>query len=108
MGNTFKNCRPVGSIRFVGMMLPGKGAPVSGSVIVIRVPTEFTVLEKLPARSNAVGTLAVPVVVGTFTWVYSWEAKKKNFSRVLLYTLGMVTGPPMLKPPTKYRYRGRA
>jgi hypothetical protein len=43
-------------MRSRGIVLPGNGSPVNGSMIVTERPAVFNDCEKFPARSSAVGT----------------------------------------------------
>jgi hypothetical protein len=50
-GSTFMKATPSGFMRVAGMMLPGNGPPVFGSLTGIRVPLLVREFEKSPARS---------------------------------------------------------
>src|SRR3954451_10476505 len=96
--------RPVGSIRFFGITLPGNWAPVVGSVITKRLPLFWRVWEKSPLRSSSVGVYLLWAPPGTNWPVYSWDQKKKSFFLSVLNTFGMKIGPPMLYVSTLKRY----
>src|SRR5207244_9011293 len=56
-GNTLSSFGPLELIRFAGILLPGNGRPVVGSLITINCPLVSRLCEKSPWRSRAVGTL---------------------------------------------------
>src|SRR5262245_9695729 len=79
------------------MMLPGKGWPVSGSRMVTGLPLLFTLCEKLPWRSSAVGTRVWCRLFGDVRRWYSWLKKKNSFFLSSLNP-GKLTGPPNVYP----------
>src|ERR1035441_6037726 len=90
-GNTESSFCPLGSIRFVGTMFPGKGLPEIGSRIVVDNA------EKSPLRCACVGTFTCTILCGVLVGRISWE-KKKNSLSLCGKTLGIKTGPPKLYP----------
>ena len=67
-------------MRFVGMMLPGNGAPVVGSVMMIERPVVLAALgEVAAALQPAVGVYLFCVPPGTNWPVYSCDQKKNSF-----------------------------
>src|SRR5215471_21720951 len=84
-----------GSSRLAGMILPGNGAPVAGSM------TGLVEAEKLPARSSAVGGKELSM---------DWERRrspsyeKKKNDRPFPLKCGRITGPPTL-PPNWFCFR---
>src|SRR5215472_15027039 len=87
---------PSAVIRLVGTLLPGNGAPVVGSVIVISEPLFWKLCEKSPVRSNAVGVYLFWVPPLTNCPVYSCDQKKKSLFLSRLTWPGIYTGPPIL------------
>src|ERR1039457_2471113 len=89
-----------------GITLPGNAvrmyAPaefrlvVLGSYMTIRVPLDWKVLEKFPARSRAVGMVPVKEPAEE-SRSPSYDTKKKVLLRPLK-SLGMKTGPPRVPP----------
>src|SRR5882672_171776 len=77
IGKILTSPAAVGSMRFVGILLPGKGRPVKGSKIV-RLP----VSEKSPVRSSKLGTVTRFCVGCRITRRHSSEKKKKLFCRL--------------------------
>src|ERR1035438_8108211 len=69
---------PTGVMREVGIRLPGNGAPVVGSLMVINDPLFCKLLEKSPVRSRAVGVYLFCTPPVTNCPVYSWDQKKKS------------------------------
>src|SRR5271169_2257237 len=80
---------PSGVMREAGMMLPGNGAPVVGSVMAVNVPLFWKLWEKLPWRSSAVGVYLVCVPPVTNCPVYSCDQKKKSLFLFRLTWFGM-------------------
>src|ERR1041385_2982199 len=54
-GSRLRIAAPVGSMTFLGTILPGKGEPVCGFRIGMTCPAVLRVFEKSPPRSAAVG-----------------------------------------------------
>src|SRR5215831_9564350 len=89
VGKKLSIARPVGSMRLEGILLPGKGAPVLGSVIVISDPLFCRLWEKSPARSSSVGVYLFCTPPLTNCPVYSCDQKKNSLCRSRLKTPGM-------------------
>src|SRR5437016_6173882 len=96
---------PDGSFLDWGMTLPGKQpaelldeqvAFSVGSVIRTSELLLFSVLEKSPLRSSAVGVYLVCVPPFRNWPVFSCDQKKNSFFFCVLKTFGMKTGPPTL------------
>jgi len=85
----------IGSRRFDGMMLPGKGCPVFGSMIAAGCRTGSF---RMPCLSFAVGTVVV-LVHGTTLRKPSYPTKKKVWSRMMR--------PPAVAPKRFDRVLGR-
>jgi len=85
------------------MTLPGNGAPANGSVTTMSALLPFTLLEKSPLRSSAVGMLRYWFEKFASCRVYSCETKKNSLVLPILKWFGMNTGPPRLKPAMLYR-----
>src|SRR3954453_251494 len=83
-----------GSILLPGMMFPGKGWPVSGSVITRSGRSAL----KSPLRCASVATVAVRVPLLSMIRLHSWDQKKKSFSFII--------GPPIVYPKLLYRFSG--
>src|SRR3984957_13461514 len=107
-GNRFSIALPIGLRRLSGMMLPGKqpaapaveqACPESGSRIRIGGALGFTLCEKLPCRSSAVGIVYLLSAVLCAFQSWSQEKKKKSRLRLLLKgTPGIMSGPPTVPP----------
>src|SRR5579883_2552360 len=95
-GKKFSIAWPNGVMREDGITLPGNGALVLGSVIVINDPLFWKLCEKSPLRSKAVGVYLVWTLPLTNCPVYSCDQKKNSRRRSLLKWCGIVTGPPMV------------
>jgi len=91
-----------------GMILPGRGCRVTGSMMVTGLPFWSTLLEKLPARSRSVGTVTYLAEKGcNCRWNSSLQ--KKNSLSLLRLIFGITTGPPIVQPWSlnRKRLRGR-
>ena len=119
-GNRFSICRPIGLMRFAGILLSGKqpGPPVLtlhaspcaariGSLIQRTWPALLNVCEKSPARSSAVGMVLSCSVPGSVRGSRSCEKKKNSLSRLWLKSVpGTRTGPPIVHAVLSKRYGG--
>src|SRR5260370_3999036 len=85
----------------VGKALISKG-------LAIRSGAPLLLWEKLPARSNAVGTVTWRTSWGRSSRCCSSETKKNNFFWPRGISLGIYTGPPKLAPAVIKRYGGSA
>src|ERR1035438_8170538 len=88
-GRMLRSACPFGSIRLVGITLPGNGLPVCGSLTTIILLLRSRLWEKLPCRSRAVGTVRLATGCEVFSGQYSCDQKKNSLPRVLLNTFGI-------------------
>src|ERR1019366_2455886 len=88
-GKKFSIACPSGVIRDVGMMLPGNGALVVGSLMAVSVPLFWKLCEKLPARSSVVGVYLFCTPPVTNWPVYSCDQKKNSLFLFELKWCGM-------------------
>src|SRR5579872_730480 len=95
--NVFRKLTLAGLNRLAGIIPPGNGALVDGSIGL------FLDCEKLPARSSAVGTTAPDTVLASLSRRLSQERKKK-VRLWPLYKRGTKTGPPK-EAPNWLRFR---
>src|SRR6185295_19410092 len=87
--------------RFAGMMFPGNGCPVAGSVMTLARPKKefagFNSSLKSPCRIARDGTVSV-WVVSSRRRSCSSPQKKNSLLRLVLNLAGMKIGPPRVPP----------
>src|SRR6266481_6821057 len=85
-----------------GIILPGKGWPVFGSLMITTLPKKKLVLFssslKSPVRILRLGTVIVVFESVKRYLTHSWPQYQKILFLAVLNLLGMYRGPPMLYP----------
>src|SRR5580698_11128299 len=89
-------------MRFCGMILPGNGLPVLGSITVTGCPREDVSCDRFPSRSACVGTRAGGDTASL--WMRPQLYWRKNWPLLVCHKCGIRSGPPTDAAPLVCSY----